>query len=207
MQSRLAGPILILLSALCFSVTGTLQALAPAGATPWVIAEVRMVTSAFFLFLWCAATGKLPKLTADLPWRAIIICACCTCLYQLFFFFGALKLGVAVGTVVCVGATPIMSAIVAKFVLGHSPRPIWYVATLIAVIGIGLLNIKSFEAGNFGWVIVPLLGAMVYGIYMNASPEVSSHMQPEAFRPADRQYLRKRYRPFDCIHQCFECNP
>ena len=38
MQSRLAGPILILLSALCFSVTGTLQALAPAGATPWVIA-------------------------------------------------------------------------------------------------------------------------------------------------------------------------
>ena len=128
MQSRLAGPILILLSALCFSVTGTLQALAPAGATPWVIAEVRMVTSAFFLFLWCAATGKLPKLTADLPWRAIIICACCTCLYQLFFFFGALKLGVAVGTVVCVGATPIMSAIVAKFVLGHSPRPIWYVA-------------------------------------------------------------------------------
>ncbi len=51
MQSRLAGPILILLSALCFSVTGTLQALAPAGATPWVIAEVRMVTSAFFLFL------------------------------------------------------------------------------------------------------------------------------------------------------------
>ena len=148
MQSRLAGPILILLSALCFSVTGTLQALAPAGATPWVIAEVRMVTSAFFLFLWCAATGKLPKLTADLPWRAIIICACCTCLYQLFFFFGALKLGVAVGTVVCVGATPIMSAIVAKFVLGHSPRPIWYVATLIAVVGIGLLNIKSFEAGN-----------------------------------------------------------
>ena len=180
MQSRLAGPILILLSALCFSVTGTLQALAPAGATPWVIAEVRMVTSAFFLFLWCAATGELPKLTADLPWRAIIICACCTCLYQLFFFFGALKLGVAVGTVVCVGATPIMSAIVAKFVLGHSPRPIWYVATLIAVVGIGLLNIKSFEAGNLGWVIVPLLGAMVYGIYMNASPEVSSHMQPEA---------------------------
>ena len=60
MQSRLAGPILILLSALCFSVTVTLQALAPAGATPWVIAEVRMVTSAVFLFLWCAATGKLP---------------------------------------------------------------------------------------------------------------------------------------------------
>ena len=51
---------------------------------------------------------------------------------------------------------------------------------LFRSIGIGLLNIKSFEAGNFGWVIVPLLGAMVYGIYMNASPEVSSHMQPEA---------------------------
>ena len=29
----------------------------------------------------------------------------------------------------------------------------------------------------------------------------------ELFRPADRQYLGKRYRPFDCIHQCFECNP
>ena len=91
---------------------------------------------------------KTPEAHSGPSLRAIIICACCTCLYQLFFFFGALKLGVAVGTVVCVGATPIMSAIVAKFVLGHSPRPIWYVTTLIAVVGIGLLNIKSFEAGN-----------------------------------------------------------
>lgn len=180
MNSRLTGPILILASALFFSVTGTLQALAPEGATPWVVSEVRMSGSALVLFLWCAATGKLPRLSRSLPWREIVICAACTCLYQLFFLFGALKLGVAVGTVVCVGATPIMSAIIAKFFYGHSPRRAWYFATAIAVAGIALLNVKSFEAGNLAWVIVPILGAFVYGIYMNASPGISAGMNPEA---------------------------
>lgn len=67
MQSRLAGPILILLSALCFSVTGTLQALAPAGATPWVIAEVRMVTSAFFLFCGALRPGNFRNSQRTFP--------------------------------------------------------------------------------------------------------------------------------------------
>lgn len=180
MPSRFAGPFFILLSALFFSVTGTLQALAPEGATPWVIAEVRMTGSAIVLFFWCLATGKLPNFSKRLPWKEIVICAVCTCLYQLFFFFGALKLGVAVGTVVCVGATPIMSAVIGCLFYGLSPRRAWYVATLIAVIGIALLNVKSFEAGNLAWVVVPLLGALVYGFYMNASPAVSAGMEPEA---------------------------
>ena len=180
MPSRLAGPLLILLSALFFSVTGTLQALAPEGSTPWVVAEVRMTGSALVLLLWCLASGKLPRLSRRLPWKGIVICAACTCLYQLFFFFGALKLGVAVGTVVCVGATPIMSAVIARLFYRQSPRRAWYAATAIAVAGIALLNVKSFEAGSLGWIVVPLLGALVYGIYMNASPSVSAGMDPEA---------------------------
>jgi len=51
---------------------------------------------------------------------------------------------------------------------------------VIAILGIVLLNVQSFKAGNLGWVILPLLGAFVYAIYMNASPQVSSAMAPEA---------------------------
>ena len=180
MQTKLQGALLILLSALFFSVTGTLQALAPEGATPWVVAEVRMLGSALVLFAWCAASGRLPKLTRALPWKEVVICALCTCLYQIFFFYGALKLGVAVGTVVCVGAVPIMAAIISRIWFGQNPKPVWYLATVVAVVGIGLLNVQSFHSGNLGWVIVPLLGAFVYGIYMNASPGVAAGMDPEA---------------------------
>ncbi|MCG5030983.1 DMT family transporter [Mesosutterella sp. OilRF-GAM-744-9] len=180
MTTHLAGPLYILVSALFFSVTGTLQALAPSGATPWVVAEVRMLGSAVVLFLWCLAAGRLPRLTKNLPWKAILVCSFCTCCYQIFFFYGALKLGVAVGTVVCVGATPVMSAVIARIFFGQKPRPVWYLATLIAVAGIALLNVKSFQAGSLGWVIFPLLGAFVYGIYMNESPQVSAGMEPEA---------------------------
>ncbi|HBZ59282.1 MAG TPA: hypothetical protein DEO49_09115 [Sutterella sp.] len=180
MQSALKGPFLILVSALFFSVTGLLQALAPEGATPWVVAEVRMVGSAIVLFCWCALSGRLPKLTRKLPWKAITICAVCTCFYQIFYFFGALKLGVAAGTVVCVGALPIMTGIISAIFYGKVPQRIWYFATAIAIAGIALLNVQSFEAGNLIWVISPLLGALVYGFYMNASPDVAANMDPEA---------------------------
>lgn len=180
MNSNLSGPLLILASAVFFSVTGTLQALAPDGATPWAVAAVRVLASTLVLFLWCALSGRLPRISRNLPWRSILVCAVCTSFYQVFFFAGTQKLGVAVGTVVCVGATPVMAAIVGMVFRKRFPRPMWYAATAVAVLGIALLNVQSFEAGNLGWIVLPLLGALVYGVYMNASPGISSRMNPEA---------------------------
>ena len=55
------GPLLILLGALCFSTTGTVQALSPEGATPYVIGALRMLVGGLALLLWCAFRGELPR--------------------------------------------------------------------------------------------------------------------------------------------------
>ena len=56
MSNTLKGSLLVLLSALCFSISGTLQAIAPDEATPFVITEARMLVGSLFLFIWCACS-------------------------------------------------------------------------------------------------------------------------------------------------------
>ena len=57
---KLTGPLLVLLGSLCFGTTGTLQAIAPEGATPFVITFVRMSVGALFLLAWSIACGRFP---------------------------------------------------------------------------------------------------------------------------------------------------
>ena len=57
---NLIGPLFLLVSCLLFSVTGTLQQLAPEGHTPVVITEVRMFLGALTIFL-CRLIGQLSR--------------------------------------------------------------------------------------------------------------------------------------------------
>lgn len=50
---NLIGPLFLLVSCLLFSITGTLQQLAPEGHTPVVITEVRMLLGSLTILAWC----------------------------------------------------------------------------------------------------------------------------------------------------------
>ena len=54
------GPLCIILGALCFSTTGTVQALAPDGNHPLGIGALRMQIGALALWAWCACRHSLP---------------------------------------------------------------------------------------------------------------------------------------------------
>ena len=54
------GPLCIILGALCFSTTGTVQALAPDGSHPLGIGALRMQIGALALWAWCACRHSLP---------------------------------------------------------------------------------------------------------------------------------------------------
>ena len=70
---NLIGPLFLLVSCLLFSVTGTLQQLAPEGHTPVVITEVRMFLGALTIFLWCLWTHRLPPNWSAVPWKPMLI--------------------------------------------------------------------------------------------------------------------------------------
>ncbi|MFR0873592.1 MAG: hypothetical protein ACLSHC_02285 [Bilophila wadsworthia] len=97
------GPLLILLGALCFSTTGTVQALSPEGATPYVIGALRMPSAAWPCSL-VRVPGELPRF-----WRWPMRCVVPSTLALLGFnssFRGVLEAGVAVGTVVPLASRP-----------------------------------------------------------------------------------------------------
>ena len=141
------GPLLILLGSVCFSFSGTFQQYAPSGATPFTITEARMLIGAAGLLFWCLLSGKF------------------SVSFQLLFFSSVLKTGVAVGTVVAIGSTPIWTAIIEKTFFNKSPRSVWFIATAIAVVGIILLNLQNFSGQvNILYTFLPLLAGLAYAL-------------------------------------------
>ena len=132
------GPLLILLGALCFSTTGTVQALSPEGATPYVIGALRMLVGGLALLLWCAFQGELPRFWRW-PMRCVVPSTLALLGFQFFFFRGVLEAGVAVGTVVAIGFSPIVVALLGLIFLREKPAKAWYPATGLALIGLILL--------------------------------------------------------------------
>ena len=108
--AKYQGPIFILIASLCFSTTGTTQALAPEGATPQVIGGLRLLLGFIALFMWCLLTKRLPNLKTW-PKAVTFISALGILGYQMFFFAAAKATGVAVSAVVACGFIPVATGI------------------------------------------------------------------------------------------------
>ena len=158
------GPLLILLGALCFSTTGTVQALSPEGATPYVIGALRMLVGGLALLLWCAFRGELPRFWRW-PMRCVVPSTLALLGFQFFFFRGVLEAGVAVGTVVAIGFSPIVVALLGLIFLREKPAKAWYPATGLALIGLILLNADAVGGASFAGMAFPLLAGFSYACY------------------------------------------
>lgn len=140
--SQYRGPAFILLAALCFSTTGTTQAFAPDGALPQVVGALRLWLGFGFLLIWAWKIGHLPRIKSLKP-LPTILAALGIVGYQLCFFAAVLSTGVAVGTVVAIGVSPIAAGVLAFMFLKERPAKVWYLATPLAVAGLSLLTFSG----------------------------------------------------------------
>ncbi len=172
----------VLAAALCFSTTGLIQAHAPHGANPFVIGSVRMVVAGLFLFFWTIYQKKLYFntdwdfkffISGVLPATLGLLC------YQLCFFEGLLHAGVAVGTVVAIGVSPIFTAILGMIFFKERPKNIWYLATGISIIGLLLINLDSIETINFKSIIFPMSSGFGFAVYLISSKKLVKNNPPE----------------------------
>ena len=131
---NLKGPFFLLFSCLLFSVTGTLQQLAPEGHTPVVITEVRMLLGSLTILAWCLFTHRLPSNWSVVPWKPMVIAVASVLLYQLLFFYSVAEVGVAVGSVVAIATTPLWAAAVAFLLFRKKPSKFWAIATALAIV-------------------------------------------------------------------------
>ena len=79
------GAFLVLLGAFCFSGSGTIQALAPEMATPFILGAIRLLFGGLFLLAWCAINGILtfPK---NWIWKNAIFSVLLFVDFKLLFF-------------------------------------------------------------------------------------------------------------------------
>jgi DME family drug/metabolite transporter len=177
---EIVGRLLILAAAVLWGTTGTSQALAPVGASPTTVGALRLAIGAAALLALALARRELP---GSWPWtrRATLIAAAGVAAYQLCFFGGVLRTGVAVGTIVAIGSAPIAAGLLGLVVRGETLGRRWLVATALAVLGCGLLVGGQGDL-SADWLGVMLaLGAGVsYAVYTVASKSLLESHPPTA---------------------------
>ncbi len=178
---NLKGPLFLLFSCLLFSVTGTLQQLAPEGHTPVVITEVRMLLGSLTILLWCLWTHRLPSNWSAVPWKPMLIAVASVLLYQLLFFYSVAEVGVAVGSVVAIATTPLWAAVVALILFKKKPSKFWVYATALAIVGVFLINAGgALQSQSIDWrLLLPIAAGLCYGVEIIAVGKVVEKINPE----------------------------
>lgn len=138
----LGGPGFVLLAAMLWGTTGTAQAFAPAGFDSTVIGALRLALGGSALLALAVVRGNLVSLRGW-PLGPTFLAALFTAAYQVCFFAAVAKTGVAVGTIVGIGSSPIAAGILGFLFRGERPGRLWMVATLLAVVGCGLLSLSG----------------------------------------------------------------
>jgi DME family drug/metabolite transporter len=163
-------------AALLFGTTGTAQALGPAGTTPLSVGAVRLLVGGSLL----AAIGlarrvrragwTLPRPSSAALW--VVAGAASVMAYQATFFAGTRANGVAVGTVVALGSSPLSAGLFEWLLWRHRPSVRWLAATGLAVAGMaalaGLLGSSAGRVDPAG-LLASLGAGASYAAYTVAS--------------------------------------
>jgi DME family drug/metabolite transporter len=164
LNGSLASALLVLAGAGLFGTVGTAQALGPeASATS--LAAARMSATAVVFVLLAVGAGRwrsvLPTArTAPAWWGGLG-----QGLFNLCFLAAMKEAGVAVGTLVAIGATPVVAGILTRHVTRR-----WLAATTVAVLGLALLVAGQGGAASASasGVLLALGAATSYATYIIA---------------------------------------
>jgi DME family drug/metabolite transporter len=159
---------MVLIAALMWGTTGTARALAPAGAAPLAVGAVRIAIGGAALVLIALARGTL--LGRRWPLVPALAAAIAVAIYQLSFFEGVARAGVAAGTILAIGSAPAFAGLFAFLALRERPSTRWILSTAVAVLGIALLALPTGVAPVEPLaVLLPLVAGAGYAVYATAS--------------------------------------
>ncbi len=172
------GSLLVFLGALFFSGSGTIQSYAPSEATAFILGALRLLAAGIFLIIWCCSKNLLQPLKNVNKFK-VLLSALALAGFQLSFFLGVRSAGVAVGTVVTIGTTPIMAAVFGLIFFKEIPQKSWHISTAIAIFGLVLLNIHGMNTFNISSILFPVLAGTIYAFYLSQSKELLQKVRPE----------------------------
>ena len=183
-----SGQWFILTAAILWGTNGTAQAFAPSGSHPLVIGTLRLLIGGIALVGLATVRGSLKSVVLSvskggcpLPFWPTIGAGVGVALYQLCFFAGVAKTGVAVGTIVTIGSSPIFAGILGFLVYKERPGSLWMISTILAIAGCSLLTLPGSQVNVDVVGILLALGAGAsYSLYAVLNKGLIHSRPPEA---------------------------
>jgi DME family drug/metabolite transporter len=172
--------VLVIVAAVCFGTTGTAQTYGPDSASAAAVGLTRIVAGGALLALvaWWVAGRSDVRVPSRRPLGVTLLGGAAVLAYQPTFFAGARLNGVAVGTVVALGAAPALTGLLEWLVTRRAPSRPWFVATGCAVVGVALLG-GLFDRAAAGISLAGIAGslgaALSYAVYALATKRLLDH--------------------------------
>ncbi|KQQ49520.1 DMT family transporter [Plantibacter sp. Leaf314] len=182
-----------ILAAVCFGTTGTVHALLPIEVGSVAFGAARIVFGGVLLVVvWAVVARRATVTRSDSPSAArprvttlarpaliaaIVLGTVGVAAYQPFFFLGAERNGVAIGTLTALGSAPAITGLLEWAIQRRRPSARWFLATVVAAAGVAVL---SGLTGGVGEVTVDGLLASVgagasYALYTLCSKALIDH--------------------------------
>lgn len=136
------GAGLVLMAAVLWGTTGTAQAFAPQGFDSTVIGALRLALGGLALLPPALGNGGIKSLRGW-PLGPTLLAALFTAAYQLCFFAAVAKTGVAVGTIVGIGSSPVAAGVLGWLFRAERPGRLWCIATALALLGCVFLALSG----------------------------------------------------------------
>jgi DME family drug/metabolite transporter len=154
-----------LLGAALFGTAGTAQALGPDTTSPIGVGVTRLLVGGLGLVLALPLLGHRPReaLTA-LRSPLTLVAGLCLAGFQVGFFGGVDRVGVALGTLVTVGSSPLFAGLLSWFT-GHPPTRTWAAATTVCLAGLVLLSSEGLGGGEPVGVLLALSAGLAIATY------------------------------------------
>ncbi len=106
-RPALIGVLAVVLAAMLWGSTGTLQAQLPVERVPVVVGVVRLIVGALGLWVLALISGAQTRAVRKIPLKGVILAGVAIGLYNLLFFRGVALAGVGVGTAITIGSAPL----------------------------------------------------------------------------------------------------
>lgn len=164
--------IFVLLAAMLWGTVGTTQTFLQEGVSSISVAAVRSGIGGGLLLIISLFMKKIHF--KKWSWKWTILAALTIALFQCFFFTSVRFTGVAVGTVVTIGSSPVFSGFVEWIFWKRKPTRVWAIATTLAIIGCILLFVNKGEAtvDPIG-VAFSLCAGLMFALYTNCSKQLT----------------------------------
>ena len=167
----------VLIGAVLWGMTGTIQTFLDEGISPIAVAAVRSAFGGGLLLVIAMILGKIRLSTWS--WQWTILAAASIALFQGLFFSSIRLTGVAIGTVVTIGSAPIFTGMLEWVLWKMRPTKVWGIATSLAIAGCLLLYVNSGDASiHMGGIALALAAGMSFAFYTNVSKKLM--MQEDA---------------------------